>query len=301
MKVSILMSTYNGAKYIEEQLNSLYSQTIPVSVFVRDDGSNDLTQEILRKYEEQNNLYWYTGENLGAAKSFFDLILNAPDSDFYAFADQDDVWDNDKIEAALSCLRNLPSDRPALYCSRFRPVDAGLKPLAINKADIRLKSTLGRALVEALAPGCTFVFNYKAITEFRKFKPEYIDIHDWALYRIIMALNGNVIYDQTPHISYRQHGNNTIGFQKRNFHFWTLRLRYFFHGTNICARSIFAQHIEEIYSVGMNDSNMEIIRLVADYKKSWGKKIKLIFNQDISRTNRIDTIFIKLLILLGRL
>ena len=93
MKITILLSSYNGEKYIEEQLNSIFNQTYDnISILVRDDNSKDGTVKILEKYAAQGKLKWYSGENLGCAKSFWDLLCNFGESDYYAFCDQYDVW-----------------------------------------------------------------------------------------------------------------------------------------------------------------------------------------------------------------
>ena len=106
MKVIILMSVYNGENFIEEQLNSIFSQTgdFEIEVWVRDDGSKDGTISILKKYEEEKKLYWYSGENLKPAHSFMDLIMHSCKADYYAFSDQDDVWLNDKLKRSIKRL-----------------------------------------------------------------------------------------------------------------------------------------------------------------------------------------------------
>ena len=93
-KILILMSTYNGEKYLSEQLNSLLLQeNVNIKILIRDDGSTDNTHKILNFYSSNYpNISWYTGENKGPALSFMDLLFNAPESDYYAFCDQDDVW-----------------------------------------------------------------------------------------------------------------------------------------------------------------------------------------------------------------
>ena len=111
MSIIILMSTYNGEKYLKAQIESLLSQTIKVEILVRDDGSTDSTQQILDDYAQRGMLKWYSGKNLGSGKSFFDLACKAPDADFYAFADQDDIWENKKVELAVQQLMKLPNNK----------------------------------------------------------------------------------------------------------------------------------------------------------------------------------------------
>lgn len=94
MKAAVLMSTYNGARFIREQLDSILDQTgeFELDLWVRDDGSTDGTKDILNDYESRGLLRWYTGENLGPAQSFLDLVRRTLGYDWYAFADQDDFW-----------------------------------------------------------------------------------------------------------------------------------------------------------------------------------------------------------------
>ena len=102
MKVLVLMSTYNGEKYLREQIDSILGQRgVEVSLLVRDDGSTDATLTTLDEYKESGRLDYYCGNNLGPARSFMHLLQNAPASDFYAFSDQDDKWMDDKLSPPL--------------------------------------------------------------------------------------------------------------------------------------------------------------------------------------------------------
>ncbi len=125
MKLIVLLSAYNGEKYIREQLDSLLAQSLcGVEIFVRDDGSTDRTRGILEEYREQGMLSWIAGENLGPSQSFWQLLRNCDDADYYAFCDQDDVWDPDKLEVAVQALQQLDPVNPALYCGDVRVTDA---------------------------------------------------------------------------------------------------------------------------------------------------------------------------------
>ena len=104
------MSTFNGEKYLQEQLNSLFNQeNIKLDILVRDDNSTDKTKEIL----DRNHIKWYTGKNLKPAKSFFDLIKKSGDFEYYAFCDQDDVWDNKKLYIAIKKLEKCNNNKPS--------------------------------------------------------------------------------------------------------------------------------------------------------------------------------------------
>ena len=106
-RVSVLMSTYNGEKYLHEQINSILGQQgVEIHLLIRDDGSSDGTVEICKEYAKKyNQITFYQGENLGVGKSFLDLLKHAPDADYYSFADQDDVWLEDKIIRAVTMIK----------------------------------------------------------------------------------------------------------------------------------------------------------------------------------------------------
>ena len=101
-KIIVVISTYNGAKHIERQLNSIFEQTgVDVQVLVRDDCSRDNTVEVVQKYAQthpQNKIEIIKGNNVGFAKSFWLGLSMCGNADYYAFADQDDVWKKDKVQ-----------------------------------------------------------------------------------------------------------------------------------------------------------------------------------------------------------
>ena len=103
------MSTYNGVKYIDRQLQSIYMQVLPsdfnLQLLSRDDKSADATVQLIKKWEDKLDITLISGkENVGPAKSFWRLLKIAPKSDFYAFSDQDDIWDKDKLAIAIKYL-----------------------------------------------------------------------------------------------------------------------------------------------------------------------------------------------------
>ena len=211
-KVLVLMSTYNGERYIREQIESILGQEgVDVSLLIRDDGSSDSTLDIIHSYMEQNsNVRLYTGGNLGAAQSFLDLLNHADGGDYYSFSDQDDVWDTDKLSAAVKMLQAEPGDGPLLYYSNLRVVDGDLnfKRNAHDKA--RPSGGKYTALAEAAVAGCTMVFNQYALNLLKGRTPAYCSMHDSWVYLVCMMF-GKVIYDGEPHMSYRQHEDNVIG------------------------------------------------------------------------------------------
>ena len=131
MKVVVLMSTYNGQKYLRQQLDSLLNQTVrPTKILIRDDGSNDDTVNLLEEYASfYSFIEYYCGKNIGPAKSFFELINKCDGYDYYALCDQDDVWFKDKLEVAINTLEKENKNIPLLYAGRFTLTDENLNPL----------------------------------------------------------------------------------------------------------------------------------------------------------------------------
>ena len=117
-KVLVLMSTYNGEKYLRIQIESILAQKdVCVSLLVRDDGSSDATTLILDEYAKEGKLTWYSGKNIRPAQSFFDLLFNAPESEYIALSDQDDFWLPEKVYKGCEKVMKMPEDKPCMYCS----------------------------------------------------------------------------------------------------------------------------------------------------------------------------------------
>lgn len=214
-KVQVLMSTYNGERYIKEQVESILNQEgVELTLLIRDDGSTDETLNIIKEIISKNsNVSVYKGENLGTAKSFMDLINNAEEADYYAFADQDDVWDTKKIISAIDKMKDKENE-PTLYISALNIVDENLNEIEFRK--VEGKFCLEGAMAKNFATGCTQVFNKKLHTILKKYNPQFIVMHDSWVTRVCYAIGGNVIIDDNSYIKYRQHNNNLIGYKENS-------------------------------------------------------------------------------------
>ena len=271
--VCVLLSTYNGEKYLPEQLQSLYSQEgVDVSLLVRDDGSVDSTCSVLDTEYSVGRLTWYTGENLKPAFSFWDLLKNAPDSPYYAFCDQDDVWDTDKLKVAVEKLSEA-DDAPALYFCQTRLVDASLNEIKSVKISPLL--TYGEALVYHFVTGCTMVMNAAMRNILMQYTPAYIRMHDIWVYNVALAVGAKVFFDPNPHISYRQHGNNVIGQANSTKAVWKSRFARLME--NECIRSRLASELLLGYSFMMSPENRALTGMAANYKNSFKLWMKLLF------------------------
>lgn len=274
--VTVLMSTYNGELFLKEQLDSIFAQTVDLNVIVRDDGSSDDTQSILELYSKKYPLKWYSGKNLRSARSFWELILNSPDSEYYALSDQDDFWMPEKLKAAIDMLSRF-DDVPALYFSQTQLTDADLH--LIKTPVISPKCTLGEAMISHNATGCTFVFNHELIKILRKYTPSYFSMHDNWIYRVCLAVGGNVLFDPVPHILYRQHKNNVIGL--KNSKWKGIRLRYNRIVKKERERSSLAEELIKGYGSVLQPTNLHLLKLAADSPNSFIDRIRLVCCKDL--------------------
>ena len=215
--IVVLLYTYNGEQYLEEQLNSVLSQKIEnckMLIIVRDDGSTDNTRQILHQYMKNfpDVFKIYYGENIGWKNSFIELLFLAPKAEYYAFCDQDDIWDCDKLLCAIEKLKR--QKQPALYCCAARMIDNDLKNVGIFK--IPSKFDLENTLIQCRVLGCTQVFNYQLYKHLIKIEKGCNIAHDWWT-MCVALLKGTVISDLDTHISYRQQGRNVFGGKQNIF------------------------------------------------------------------------------------
>lgn len=203
------MSTYDGERHLREQVDSILAQEgVDVRLVVRDDGSRDGTLDVLRSYAHDPRVVVVESENLGLPDAFFRLVEDSgDDADFWALADQDDVWLPHKLSRAVAGLDGVTG--PALYCARVLVVDEQLRPLYPHPLPRRGPS-FANALVQNIATGCTIVIDRAAREVLRGRWPSYAVMHDAWLYLVISAV-GTVVYDPEVLVHYRQHTANAVG------------------------------------------------------------------------------------------
>lgn len=210
------MSTYNGEKYIGEQLDSIREQNYKdIKIFIRDDGSRDNTKKIIEEYNKKFPELFHDvlyEENCGAKKSFMKLIEKAPlNYKYFAFSDQDDIWKNDKIKKAVESIEKI-EEFPTLYFSNYDIVDENLKYYRKGFINEKFAYTLQNAVIQTMGLGCTMVFNKKMMEIIRrkKINVDNIIMHDYWLY-LLGTVFGKIIYDENSTLYYRQHGRNVSG------------------------------------------------------------------------------------------
>lgn len=279
-KIKVLISTYNGANYIKEQIVSLLKQEkVSVQIFVRDDGSKDGTQAILDEEQKLGHLKWYQGENKGPAMSFMELIERGKKADFYAFCDQDDVWLPHKMSAAVEKLKEIDASRPGLYFSEKYYVDASLNIIKKSQS-LDYTYSFAESLFDCNCTGCTMVINKTLRDLLVRSLPDYIEMHDSWIYRFCLACGGAVIHDDNAYIYYRQHENNVIG--QNNGKMKRLgRLAMVLSNKKGGERF---RTCEELYRFKSHFtlSNIELLSLMINYKSSLADKMRLLFSGYLS-------------------
>lgn len=233
-KIAILLCTFNGEKFIVEQIQSILNQTYQnFIIFISDDGSFDKTLDNIQQFNshiESGKIKISIGPLRGYGNNFLsNLIKHIDEADFFCYCDQDDIWNVRKLEYSLNILLKY-KDEPALYCSVTHLISEEGYSLGFSKYK-NIKPNFKNALCESIAGGNTMMFNKSAALLF-KYLPQDIEIssHDWVTYLLVASVNGKIYYDKVSHVYYRQHNNNKIG-DNQGFKSKLKRLFALYNGT----------------------------------------------------------------------
>lgn len=303
--VNILLSTYNGEKYIEEQLDSILNQSYPnIKIYIRDDGSTDRTVEIIKNYIKQysllNKIEIWEEKNIGILNSFLELINRSSDSEYWALCDQDDVWFVNKIDAAIAkiqCIEQCKGiDEPILYSCKSILTD---EKLYVTKDVIRkytLKPSFGNSLIENICPGCTMVFNHALYNLIKDKYPKNYLIHDMWLYQVATCF-GTVYCDKQAYMFYRQHSNNAIGLDSSRMELVKRQIKNF----NKFKHKYSDQMVEFLNMFSLDKENKYLVKLVIGTQNSWKARFKILFEKRIFRQGKIDNFIFKCMLFSGLL
>jgi glycosyltransferase involved in cell wall biosynthesis len=213
-KIIILLCTFNGERFLSEQLDSIAGQTHQNwKLIVSDDGSRDKTLRILEQYQSvwgADKIEIRRGPMRGFCQNFLSLACAEIDGDYFAFSDQDDVWLPHKLERALQFISDVSQELPLLYCSSTTYVDHHLSVIG-GSPILDASYGFSNALVQNIAGGNTMIFNRHTKTLLEKIGLVDVILHDWWLYLLVTAAGGLVYYDKESSILYRQHEGALIG------------------------------------------------------------------------------------------
>lgn len=300
--VQVLLSTYNGAPYLQEQLDSLLAQDYPnLRILIRDDGSTDGTLDLLGEYEQVPHVKVLRGGNVGVVRSFYELLDHAdPSAEYVAFCDQDDVWLTGKVSQAICWFREkVPTDVPGLYCSRYTVVDQNLQVLAAAALPARGPS-FANALVQNIAPGCSMVLNRSAVALLVGRVPgPLVPVHDWWFYLVVASL-GRVVYDPRSFILYRQHSGNTIGAETGFFRRWSQRLRRFVRQSGLRVVTRQASELHRLYGHMLPEHNAQVLEAFLSGRTGLWNRLRYAMCGPVHRQSVVDDLILKVLFIVNR-
>ncbi len=213
--IAIVLSTFNGEKYLAEQLDSILAQTYTDwTLLVRDDGSTDGTTDIVRRYATDDERIRFVNdgspvENLGFVGSFFALVKDSP-ADFVVFSDQDDVWLPNKLQVLVAEAEKHDNSVPVLYYTRWQAVDENLRPIpgVGDRQDLFATTRLFEQLTTNPVLGAASMINARLADAWQGY--EGLRSHDVFLGLAAAAL-GELVYIRETTLLYRQHGRNQYG------------------------------------------------------------------------------------------
>lgn len=299
--VQVLLSSYNGEKYIKRQIDSILQQReVDIHLLIRDDGSHDKTVEILSTYQRDfpQKIQVILGKNIGYKKSFFDLIQRAGEYDYYAFADQDDFWFADK---EISSIQKMEADSDE--CAKLAQVDLvftdeNLKPLhpVPAKRNVFIMCH-DQIYADDIFQGCTMTWNKKAMQLFKQYTPQANFSHDHWIGKVCYLL-GKIYFISEEKMDYVRYENNVSATEDR-FRCRLLRLKKFFR-QDISVYDNFGPDLLNGYEKQLSNHDVKMCRDFSSYKNDLAAKIRLIANRKLKRDTMIATLFYKLNILFNR-
>ena len=307
-KICVLMTSYNPNKYYIEQVGSILSQKdVSVDLVIRDDCSTNT--EWLEKTPAANNIMIIRGEkNLGVAQNILALIRYARENrgeyTYYAYSDQDDVWKADKLITGIQALKNMDMSRPCLYYSNLTVVDKDLKGTSLLFKSGVVKSTLPQGMAQIFAFACTFVFNKKMVEAILEKPIEFMGFDHLVYY--IALIEGNVCFDDTSHILYRQTGENVSGDKTQGIKRILDRIKNMFNEKEDVARAgggrfeEIAKYLLRNFGKELTDHDEQLLRTVSDYRLSIRNKWRLIRNSEIKAGYQPKDFYRNMRIVLGK-
>ncbi len=299
-KIQILLSTYNGERYLRDQLDSFLAleNFKDVKVLIRDDGSTDGTLAILHEYQEKFGFEVIEGENLGLNASMYELLRHRDRCcEYYSFSDQDDVWLPDKLTRAIDALQKLDTSSPLLYvaCSHLTDEDLNIQGHTFIP---KRKLTFYNAMIQNVCPGHAQVCNAALVNVLFEKYSDSIMVFDYWCYLLASAI-GTVVFDPTPTTLYRQHKSNVIGCEHSRLK--VLKIRIARVRSKVSAQN--AKQLKAMYDVASDVMPEEYKRETERFfkgQKNFFSRIGYLFHSKAYRQTPIETLIFRIMYLFGR-
>lgn len=269
--IAILLASFNGEKYLHQQLESIVNQSYSNWIlYIRDDGSTDksvnIINEFIAKHPSKIQLLTDEFKNLGSCNNFFHLLKNV-EADYYMFADQDDVWNPDKIEITINHFQKLEQKnkitKPLLLHTDLEVVDNNLITISksfwqYQKMDIENGNKFNKLLVQNIVTGCTTMFN-KELKKKLSQLPQNVFVHDWWI-ALVASVFGSIEFIEISTIKYRQHNQNVAGAKQSGNNHFIKRLFKLSDVKNGLKNSVFQANIFlELYGNQLDNKTFEML------------------------------------------
>lgn len=303
-KILVLMASYNGEKYIKEQIESILNQKgVYVDILVSDDSSTDSTYSILEEYVNKGVIKLMKSKCGSAQKNFYNLINNCnEDYDYYALCDQDDYWMENKLKIASNMLDKYSSEQPLLYSGTSIPVDDKLNTINKKKYKHYLVNTVEKSIVASNTQGCTMVFNQKLLKKIKNKESKTALMHDSWIHKTCLVIGGKVIFDNEPHMYYRQHNNNVFAAlkkEKKVIRFFK-KIKFIFDNEQSEMRSELIYEWQNNFSYDLSEHTKNVFEELIESKKSIYKRLKIILSKRYKSQYKISYIKFMILTLRGK-
>lgn len=257
-KVCVMLSSFNGEDFISQQLDCILNQkNVEVNIYIRDDGSNDKTRDIIAEYRKKysDKIYVEYGENIGWKESFLRLIfvtLKHQEFDYFATSDQDDYWMEDKIFSAIEAIENKYALSDAvLYASNLELVDSELNSLGLLYVDTAsdIKSLQELFALGSSPFGCTMVWNNNLNSILLKEKPSISVAYDQWI-NVVANCQGQVMIDTNSHILHIIHGDNVCGVSRNQI-----------------------ERIKKFFRIYLSPEYVPVSKMIKEYFRIYGEEI----------------------------
>lgn len=298
MNIAVLLSTYNGDKYLDEQLNSIKNQTVAdmITVYIRDDGSKDNTVRIIEGWKGKLNIKIIDGGNVGPAMSFWELLTNKfVEADYYLFSDQDDIWDKDKVEKSILVLKN----NIHLSICNCRIINSCGEVIKKERVEGIPKISLQGLFVTGVAQGCSMAFSKELRDYIVSLKLQCIPMHDIVI--MLYALNyGKIFWIKEPLFGYRVHEDNVVSKQNKSF-IKKIKTSYW-NWKNSCNNSMSDVARELLINRrSFSEDERIFLEAMSKYRGSIKNKRKILNDNKIKKINKNALRSYKIRVILGLL
>lgn len=299
--VLVMMATYNGEKYVAEQIDSILAQEdVNVTLLISDDGSSDGTPQICARYAQNTpNVHFFVNKcNKGLARNFMDMLYDSDvrSFDYFAFSDQDDYWMPNKLNKAIEAIASA-GEGPRLYysdvCNVDEQLNGGSREYSVFNS---YADSLGLLLTINWASGCTMVFNSVFASVLQQYVPrDWPRIHDGWVHLVARALNAQVPDLEHAYIKRRISGQNQVGERGLN--------RLSVQRIKIIAKSMLGPSEHDLthaaallldgYADSMNDEDRELVHRFVDGRHSFIKRLAMMFDPAFAQPFPLENLMFK--------